>query len=226
LPERAPRWVLRTMEALSGGLLFTALIGATVGGAAPGPPPGPVRTPAGTPAGTPDHGGGQPPDAHAPLAPSTPLAIAVPSIAVAAPLLSLGTDRTGQPELPPFSMPDTAGWLRDSATPGSAGAAVVAGHVDTATGPAVFWSLSAVRPGATVDITRLDGSTAVFTVDRVRAYARADFPAPDVYGPTSVAALRLITCGGAYDRARHHYTGNVVVFAHLTAVDPAPSGEE
>ena len=99
--------MLRTMEALSGGLLFTALIGAGLGGSTPGQPPGPTRTPPPATAGTPADNipaprSGQPTDAHAPLAPSTPLTIAVPSIALAAPLLSLGTDRAGEPELPPF----------------------------------------------------------------------------------------------------------------------------
>jgi hypothetical protein len=164
-------------------------------------------------------GAGRSPHAvHDPLPRSTPIQLSVPSIGLSAPLLGLGLDSKGAPELPPFSQPRTAGWLRDSVTPGEAGTAVLVGHVDTRTGPAVMWNLSAVRPGAEVEVARLDGTTAVFTVDRLRAYAKAGFPAALVYGPSPDAELRIITCGGGYDRARQEYTGNVVLFAHLSGV--------
>ncbi|MBF9072399.1 class F sortase [Streptacidiphilus fuscans] len=147
---------------------------------------------------------------------STPLTLAIPSVRLSAPLLGLGMDGKGAAELPPFSLPHMAGWLRDSAAPGERGTSVIVGHVDTTTGPAVFWNLSAVRPGAEVDVNRVDGRTAVFTVDQVRAYPKPAFPAAQVYGPGPGAQLRVITCGGGFDRARHEYTGNVVLFAHLS----------
>ncbi|QMU75382.1 class F sortase [Streptacidiphilus sp. PB12-B1b] len=155
---------------------------------------------------------------HRPLDRSTPIQFSIPSVGLTAPLLGLGMDSKGSPELPPFSQPRTAGWLRDSVTPGEAGTAVLVGHVDTRTGPAVMWNLSAVRPGAQVEVVRLDGTTAVFTVDRLKTYAKTGFPAALVYGPSPDAELRIITCGGGYDRARQEYTGNVVLFAHLSGV--------
>ncbi|WP_152626612.1 class F sortase [Streptacidiphilus carbonis] len=159
--------------------------------------------------------------AHAPLARSTPIQLLMPSVGLTAPLLGLGMDSKGQPELPPFSQPRTAGWLRDSATPGEAGTSVLVGHVDTRTGPAVFWNLSAVKPGAPVEVARLDGSTAEFTVDRVQSYPKASFPSAQVYAPAKDAQLRIITCGGGFDRKRAEYTGNVVLFAHLSGVRAA-----
>jgi len=155
---------------------------------------------------------------HAPLTRSTPIQLAVPSIGLTAPLLGLGLDGKGAPELPPFSQPRTAGWLRDSVTPGEAGTAVLVGHVDTRTGPAVLWSLSAVKPGARVEVTRLDGTTALFTVDELRTFPKAGFPSARVYGAGPDAQLRIITCGGGYDRVHQEYTGNVVLFAHLSGV--------
>jgi hypothetical protein len=155
---------------------------------------------------------------HAALSRSTPIQLAMPSIGLTAPLLGLGMDSKGQPELPPFSQPRTAGWLRDSATPGEAGTSVLVGHVDTRTGPAVFWNLSAVKPGAPVEVARLDGSTALFTVDRVQSYPKASFPSAQVYAPAKDAQLRIITCGGSFDRKRAEYTGNVVLYAHLSGV--------
>jgi sortase (surface protein transpeptidase) len=163
------------------------------------------------------------PATHAALGRSTPITLALPSIGLTAPLIGLGMDSKGQSELPPFSQPDTAGWVRDSATPGAAGTAVLLGHVDTRTGPAVFWNLSAIKPGAQVGVTRVDGSTALFTVDAVRAFAKAAFPAAQLYAPARDAQLRIITCGGVFDRKRGQYDGTVVLFAHLSGVRPATS---
>jgi hypothetical protein len=144
--------------------------------------------------------------------------LAIPSVQPNRPLLGLGMDGKGTAELPPFSLPRTAGWLRDSASPGGTGTSVVVGHVDTTSGPAVFWNLAAVRPGAEVDVTRLDSRTAIFTVDPVQECPKTGFPAAQVYGPSPGAQLREVTYGGAFDRNRREYTGNVVLFVHLSGV--------
>jgi hypothetical protein len=75
-----------------------------------------------------------------------------------------------------------------------------------------------MRPGDQVTVTRKDGKIAVFTVSRVARFSKSQFPSRAVYGPIDHAGLRLITCGGTYDAARHRYLDNVVVFARLTAV--------
>ena len=227
MAERGPRPLRLALEALSAAVLLVAVLGATLGSTVPPQPPlppsGPSRTADAVQSTGPQSGavpaddaGSGPATAHAPLDPSTPLWIAVPSIGLRAPLLALGMDGNGRPELPPFSTPATAGWLRDTPAPGALGASVLVGHVDTTTGPAVFWSLSAVRRGAVVRVGRIDGSTAEFTVDAVRVFPRDRFPSALVYGPTRAAELRMVTCGGAFDRAAHEYTGNVVLFAHLS----------
>jgi hypothetical protein len=102
--------------------------------------------------------------------------------------------------------------------PGGTGTSVVVGHVDTTSGPAVFWNLAVVRPGAEVDVTRLDSRTAIFTADPVQEYPKTGLPAAQVYGPSPGAQLREVTCGDAFDRKRREYTGNVVLFAHLSGV--------
>ncbi|WP_405015756.1 class F sortase [Kitasatospora sp. NBC_00070] len=220
MPERRRRRVRRALEVLSGALLFVALVGAVRNAViAPEPAPPAPAQPASrppSPRADPPAPAHPSPGAHAPLSPSTPLRISIAAIKLTAPLLALGTDSKGRPELPPYAMPDAAAWLRDTPTPGAPGAAVLAGHVDTPSGRAVFWSLSAVPAGAAVEISRLDGSTATFTVDQVRTFPRAAFPASLVYAPTPAAELRIITCGGTYDHHHHEYTDNVVLFAHLT----------
>jgi sortase (surface protein transpeptidase) len=96
---------------------------------------------------------------------------------------------------------------------------VILGHVDTRrTGAAVFYDLSRVRPGDTVRVTRQDHLVTVFQVDAVGEYPKNNFPTQQVYGSTANAQLRLITCGGAFDRSHGTYEDNVIVFAHLTNV--------
>ncbi|MBW8767444.1 MAG: class F sortase, partial [Geodermatophilales bacterium] len=90
---------------------------------------------------------------------------------------------------------------------------VLAGHVDSTAGPAVFFRLGELAAGDEVVVGRSDGTTVRFTVTRVARYPKAAFPTAEVYGPTPDAQLRLITCGGDFDRSRRSYADNVVVFA-------------
>jgi sortase (surface protein transpeptidase) len=148
---------------------------------------------------------------------SEPLAIAIPAIGLRSPVLRLGQAADGSLEVPaPGPHYDEAGWYRYSPTPGSLGPAVIAGHVDSeAAGPSVFFRLGSLRPRDTVLITRADGSVAVFAVDAVRRYPKSRFPSQLVYGDTNRAALRLITCGGPFDRGSGHYLDNIIVLASL-----------
>jgi hypothetical protein len=106
-----------------------------------------------------------------------------------------------------------AGWYRDGPRPGEPGAAVILGHVDSPSGPAVFAGLAGLARGAAVRVARSDGSVVTFRVTRVELRARSRFPADEVYWPTLRPELRLITCGGRYDRSRGGYLSNVIVFA-------------
>ncbi|MGW1888987.1 class F sortase [Streptomyces sp. NPDC002004] len=146
---------------------------------------------------------------------SAPHRIRIPSIRVDAPLVGLGLTRQGSLDVPPADEPQVAGWYEDGVTPGEKGTAIVAGHVDNAQGPAVFYDLGALRKGATVEIERRDGADAVFTIDAVEVYDARKFPDEKVYGAAPRPELRVITCGGPYSRSTG-YQGNVVVFAHLT----------
>jgi hypothetical protein len=140
-----------------------------------------------------------------------PVRIAVPSIGVDASLTRLGISGDGAIEVP--GNPVQAGWLDTSPAPGQQGPSVIAGHVDSTTGPAVFYRLSDLKVGAAIEVTRANGSTVRFTVDGVKAYAKNAFPTRETYGPVPGAAVRLITCGGEYVKSRGGYLDNVVVFA-------------
>jgi sortase (surface protein transpeptidase) len=135
----------------------------------------------------------------------------------------MGLTDTGSVDTPPFSEPRTAGWYGGSVTPGQNGTSVIVGHVDTTSGPAVFYLLSLVRHGDTIEVKRADRSTAVFTVDAIKVIPDSVFDDRQVYANTPRPELRLITCGGTFDRAAQEYTSNVVVYAHLTGAQK-PAG--
>jgi hypothetical protein len=147
---------------------------------------------------------------------SDPVTVSVPRIGVRSSLVHLGLDPDGAMEVP--RDPSLAGWFDRSAAPGALGPAVIAGHVTWNGAAAVFRRLGTLRRGDQVAVTRKDGRTAVFTVDRVARFSKSRFPSRAVYGTIDHAGLRLITCGGTYDAAHHRYLDNVVVFASLTQV--------
>jgi Sortase domain len=149
---------------------------------------------------------------------SLPVSIAIPAIAVKSKLLDLGVNSDGTIQVPSlYATPGQAAWYKYSAAPGQVGVSVIEGHVDTYQGPAVFFRLGDLRPGDLVDVGLADGITVVFRVTGVREYLKSRFPARTIYGATRYAALRLITCGGAFDDATGHYLSSTVVFASLSS---------
>lgn len=151
------------------------------------------------------------------MRPSSPVRLAIPSIDVDSVVQHLGQDAGGGLEVPAQGPHyDEAGWYRYSPTPGARGPAILLGHVDSAAGgPSVFFRLGELEAGDRISVTRADRSTAVFVVDAVQRYAKDDFPTELVYGDIDHAGLRILTCGGAFDRTTRHYTDNIVVFASL-----------
>ena len=126
-------------------------------------------------------------------------------------LVPLGLNADGTLEVP--ARFDRAGWWSGGARPGEPGPAVIVGHVDSHTGPAVFYRLPELRAGDRIAVVRRDGSRVRFVVQRTERYPKARFPTARVYGRTRGATLRVITCSGAFDRSRGHYLDNMVVYA-------------
>lgn len=145
---------------------------------------------------------------------SRPVRVRIPSLGVSSSLERLGLDGKRVMETP--QDPAKAGWYAPGTTPGARGPAVIAGHVTWDGNPSVFFRLGKLSRGDRIEVTRADGRTAVFTVDRTERHAKKRFPTVDVYRNVDHAGLRLITCGGTYDRENRHYADNVIVFATLT----------
>jgi hypothetical protein len=156
-----------------------------------------------------------PPRTFPVLEPSPPVKITARSIQLSAAVHGLGTTPEGAIAVPSGERFDQAGWYDESPTPGQYGPSVIVGHVDSRTGPAVFHDVPDLRPGNRVEVTRADGSVAVFAVNRVRRYDKADLPADDVFGDFSRPGLRLITCGGRWAGGTTGYADNVVAYASM-----------
>lgn len=142
-----------------------------------------------------------------------PARIEIPSIEVASDLDLLDLADDGAIEPPPRW--ETPGWYRGGARPGQRGPAVILGHVDSTTGPAVFFRLDELAKGDEIHVVREDGSTARFAVRRSERYRKARFPTGEVYSPTPHPTLRLVTCTGEFDEKAGSYRDNLVVFADL-----------
>jgi LPXTG-site transpeptidase (sortase) family protein len=139
-----------------------------------------------------------------------PERLRIASIGVDTPLEDLGLGADGTLQAPKDYQ--HAGWYAQGTSPGDVGPAVIAGHVDSKTGPAVFFRLRDLKQGDIVEVTR-SGAQVKFKVLAVRQYPKAQFPTDEVYGPTPNAQLRLITCGGTFDKSRRSYVDNLVVYA-------------
>ena len=143
-----------------------------------------------------------------------PASLVIPSIGVTTALVHLGLTGSGALQVPPTTT--VAGWYTGSPRPGSIGSAVIAGHIDSVTGPGIFYRLSQLQRGDRVYVRRADGTLAIFEVTQVQSYAKDDFPTAAVYGPVPDPELRLITCGGTFDYSTRSYLSNTVVYAAET----------
>lgn len=145
---------------------------------------------------------------------STPNRIEIPSIGVASTsFVDLGIAADGSITVPGSA--DEVGFYTGGPTPGQLGPAVLAAHVDSKQGAGIFYRLGAVKVGDVVKVGRADGSTTTFRVDKVATYPKDQFPTEEVYrGDFTRSEIRLVTCGGPFDKVKH-YLDNVVVFAHL-----------
>ncbi|MEU5049926.1 class F sortase [Streptomyces sp. NPDC021096] len=160
------------------------------------------------------------PPPHRPLTTARPEHLTIKATNVRAAVEEHGLNRAGAVEPPPYERAAAVAWYRDGPAPGAPGPAVLVGHLDTDRAPGVFYELGTLRRGQRIGVDRADGTTAEFTVEDVSVFTKDRFDAAKVYGPREQgrAELRLITCGGDYDRARRSYSANIVVSAYLTGV--------
>ncbi|MGI8330499.1 class F sortase [Actinomadura scrupuli] len=203
---------------LAAGVLLIAGLGVAgcgdgAGSAGPSRPvPGTARAPS---TATPTAAATAPGARPQALSRSQPVRLVIPKIGVRAPVSTLGLKSDGSIEEPPLSQPGLTGWYRLGPTPGELGPAVIAGHVDAHGGPAVFARLGRLREGDRAEVTRKDGSVATFRIDTIERVPKNAFPSRKVYGDIGFPGLRLITCGGSFNRKTGHYVDNVIAYGSL-----------
>ncbi|MCW3838669.1 class F sortase [Micromonospora yasonensis] len=158
----------------------------------------------------------QPPPKKFPvLSASAPTDVSIGKIGLRAPVHRVGLASDGTIAVPPLEKAGEAGWYERGPTPGQNGPAVIVGHVDTTTGPAVFHDLKKLDDGDRVEVTREDHSVAIFEVTSVQRYGKEKLPVDEIYGDFSRPNLRLITCGGQWVGGETGYADNLVVYASL-----------
>lgn len=135
----------------------------------------------------------------------------IPAIDLDMPLIDLGIAPEGQMEVPEDY--DEVGWFTGGGRPGGYGPTVIAGHVDSPTGAAVFFRLRELAEGDVIQVTDIAGTTFDYTVTVVADYAKSAFPTHEVFGAVATDELRLITCGGVFDAEAASYEDNRVVYA-------------
>jgi Sortase domain len=140
-----------------------------------------------------------------------PVRLWIAKIGVSSELTQLGRDETGALKSP--GSPNVAGWFANGPVPGDAGPAIVAGHVDSPAGPGVFYQLRTLQLGDRISVERSDGRTVVFSVTSVRVFPQEQLPVTEVYGPTAISQLRLVTCGGPANQIGGRPLDNILVQA-------------
>jgi sortase family protein len=186
------------------------LLVAGCGAAEPGPNNGPdLSSPTIT---------GGPVQAIPALASSNPTEVHIDKINATSSLIPLGLNKDRTIATPPVGEPLQASWYKLGPTPGAQGPAVILGHINGGGKDGIFAHLSELKPGDQVQVKREDGKTAVFTITKMEQYPKDKFPTQAVYGDTPDAQIRLITCGGAFNKAAKSYLDNIVASGTLTAV--------
>ena len=139
-----------------------------------------------------------------------PVALTIPAIGVEAEIVPVGLKADGSMETPDFGL---AGWYTEGPRPGDPGPAVVVAHVDSRSGPDVFYRLRELQAGDQITVQQADGRTAGFVVESSQQTDKDQLPTDRIWNQTTDPVLRLITCGGAFNNDTRHYEDNIIVYA-------------
>ena len=145
--------------------------------------------------------------------PAGPMVIAIPRIGVEATIVGVGLQADGAMQVPE---PDQVGWYKLGPRPGAPGPAVLVGHLDSRTGPAVFYRLGQLRSGDEILVGQRGGTSSRFVVGRLERLPKTALPTRRIWTNARRPLLRLVSCGGPFDRATGHYRDNVIVYASPT----------
>jgi LPXTG-site transpeptidase (sortase) family protein len=151
-----------------------------------------------------------------------PVFLKVPSIDVDTTVIPIGVDPGGALAVPRRA--DLTGWWSGGQVPGEDGPTVIVGHFDSKVAAGVFSRLKEVEAGDLITLDQSDGSSFLYAVVEVERLQKTAFPTTKVYGKTPNSTLRLVTCGGKWDRKTKHYVDNTIVYADYVSYKPPPPG--
>lgn len=144
--------------------------------------------------------------------PAFPQNFIIKSLGINTNIESVALTSTGAMDVP--KDPDKVAWYNLGPRPGEQGSAVIAGHLDKATGaPAVFWNISQMQKGDEIEIVDEKGKSYKYIVEKTASYDYASFPLQMVFATTDKKRLNLITCAGTWDTNKKIYSKRFVVFA-------------
>lgn len=142
--------------------------------------------------------------------PAFPNTLSIPSLNIQAPIEHVGLDSQRRMDVP--KDPNNVAWYNLGPRPGEIGNSVIAGHLDSKTGPAVFYKLDELQEGDKITITDANQKQYTFQVTRKATYPEQDFPLQEVFGPSTTASLNLITCQGTFSQAKKSYSHRTVIY--------------
>ncbi|WP_347861101.1 class F sortase [Salimicrobium sp. PL1-032A] len=145
--------------------------------------------------------------------PGSPEHIRIPSIGVDAPIIATGLDENNEMVVPDNG--EEVAWFEPGREPGEEGNAVLAGHVDDYSGPAVFFDLEKLQPGDEITITDERDMAWTFIVDKVEAYPLGEAPIRDIFGPEQGRKMNLLTCTGLYDASAGTHEERLAVYTTM-----------
>jgi sortase (surface protein transpeptidase) len=147
----------------------------------------------------------------------TPTNVRIPKIGAESTLVAVGLDKAKAIEVPSVDQPMQAAWYKHSQVPGDPGPSILLGHVDGKQKPGIFYKLNDLKVGDEIFVKRADGQELRFVATRTQQVPKEQLPEEAIFGTTTESELRLITCGGAFDKAAHSYKDNIIVYAKLAA---------
>lgn len=221
LVSRLQQITRRSRLVLAGTVVFAVLgVGAVAAGIAFLPPEAP--TPPESAADKGASSGEDSLDIEGPVMPySKPVLLKIPKLGINSNLIHLGKNPDGTIAVPLGDNTNKPAWYKNSPAPGQVGPTIIEGHlVDENNNPSIFFELGNLRPGDKVEVPREDGKTAIFEITSVETFDKNSFPTKRVYGFKDHAAIRLITCGGAFNPQLDRYPKNIIAFGELTGQAP------
>jgi LPXTG-site transpeptidase (sortase) family protein len=160
---------------------------------------------------------------------TAPLRIMIDALGVDAPVVTLGLDSEGVPEVP-LNGNDVA-WYDFSTKPGQGSNAVFAGHINWERKLGAFGKISKLKEGDTIRLVSDDGREFTYEVFANFAVDPEDPDSLKVMAPTDNDIVTLITCGGTWipdpsERFGGNYTDRTIVQARLVHSTDPPAASD